>query len=193
MSEKFIKTRENSTNNNEHMAVKNAETANLNRHEHKDNISEIRHTLEQHSKSSEQISNYETNEDVGQPTHHYITKKIKATKFKETMSVVQSQLKPVNRRLSRIIHQTAVETISEVGSKTIARPSGIIGGGIISLVGSSLAIIVAKKIGFEIPHSLFLILFVCGFILGLFVEYIIRLICKFLQKRKRIDKETSLV
>ena len=73
--------------------------------------------------------------------------------------------------MSKFIHQKIIESVSEVGAKTIARPSGIIGGGLLALVGSLLVLVVARKVGFEVPYSLFAVLFIIGFVLGLIVEF----------------------
>lgn len=91
------------------------------------------------------------------------------------LSSVRRRLSKPERRLSRIIHQPVVEKVSDVGAKTVARPSGILFGGIFSFVGSLVAYLLAKHLGGELRFSVFLLFFAGGFIVGLFVELGVRL------------------
>jgi hypothetical protein len=105
------------------------------------------------------------------PRHQYITKKIKNESYQKTLKIIRKDLAPSQKIMSKFIHQKIIESVSEVGAKTIARPSGIIGGGLLALVGSLLVLVVARKVGFEVPYSLFAVLFIIGFVLGLIVEF----------------------
>lgn len=104
------------------------------------------------------------------PHHQYVTKRLKNESYQKTLNIVRSDLTPSQKIMSKFIHQNVIESVSEVAAKTVARPSGIIGGGLVALVGSILVLIVARKIGFEVPYSLFAVLFIVGFGLGLIVE-----------------------
>lgn len=83
------------------------------------------------------------------------------------------------------MHQPAIERISEVGAKTVARPSGILGGALIALLGSGIAIYVARHVGFEIPNSIFAALFIVGFLIGISLELIVSLIKNLRPKHRR--------
>lgn len=154
------------------------------------NIEQIREAVEKHSnnvehqpKSAEHFRN--SNE---KPEHrHYITKKIKLDKYKETLSEIQGQLSGPSRVFSKIVHQPIIETASEIGAKTIARPSGILSSGVIGLFGSILILFYAKNIGFEVPPSVYPLLFLIGYALGLLIEFMYKLLVKTQRKRNRLS------
>lgn len=105
------------------------------------------------------------------PRHQYISKNLKNESYKKTLNIVRADLPASQKIMSKFIHQPAIESISEISAKTIARPSGIIGGGLVALIGSIIILAVARKIGFEVPYSLFAILFIIGFGIGLIIEF----------------------
>lgn len=139
--------------------------------EHKrDNIEQIRKNIEQHAAITEKIKlNNEIHKEP-EPSHHHITKHLKNVQFKKTLEIVRKDLKPSERIFSKIIHSKSADNISNLGEKTIARPSGIIGGAIFSILGSLIVLVTAHYIGFKTPPSLFLCLFIVGFLLGTVVE-----------------------
>jgi hypothetical protein len=82
----------------------------------------------------------------------------------------------MERGLSKLIHQPAVRAVSEVGAKTVSRPSGLLGGGLLAFLGSSTYLFMTKYIGFRYNYLVFLLLFVGGFVLGLVLELLVRLV-----------------
>lgn len=120
--------------------------------------------------------------------HHYLTKRIKSQQYKKTVAEVQKSLSPSQQRFSKFVHQPAIEKVSEVGAKTIARPSGILGGALFALIGSSLVLYVARHIGFEVPNTIFIVLFIFGFIAGLLIELTLYTIRK-TKTNKQIPKQ----
>jgi hypothetical protein len=152
------------------------------------NVSEqielARKGVEQQAVSSKESAYTEEQSDTQEHSLRYITKKIKGGGYKESLGSIRRQLTPTERNFSNLIHQPTVERVSDIGSKTIARPSGILGGGIVSLVGSLIVLLIAKHIGFKVPASIFAILFITGFLLGLFVEAIIGFIKSSLSNKK---------
>ncbi|MCU0667083.1 MAG: hypothetical protein MUF85_00485 [Patescibacteria group bacterium] len=126
-------------------------------------INSARKTAELHAKSIDQFdTNY--NNPPKPEHHHYLTKTIKKQVYHQTVKDIQTHLSSRERMFSRLIHNDTVENISELASKTIARPSGILGGGIFMVIGGLIVLFIAKKIGFEIPYSLFLFLYIIGFV-----------------------------
>ena len=75
--------------------------------------------------------------------------------------------------MSRIIHQPAIDAASEATAKTIARPSGILGGGICAFAGSLFFLYFAKHDGFHYNYLLFLVFFIGGFAIGLLFEVLV--------------------
>lgn len=97
---------------------------------------------------------------------------------------IQSKENFLERHLSQVIHNPVISRISEPASKTISRPSGMLGGGIVAFLGTFLYYFLARRIGFSYNYSLLVLLFVGGFILGLILEIIYALIIG--KKRQKI-------
>lgn len=100
-----------------------------------------------------------------------VQRELKRDAYTKTMRKVRSNLSPVERSFSNIIHHKALEPISEVGAKTIARPSAILGGGLTALIGSTVVLYLAKRYGFQYNLSIFFILLGAGFLVGLLTEW----------------------
>jgi hypothetical protein len=115
--------------------------------------------------------------------HHYVTKKIKSAQYQETLKHVRHSLPKNQRRFSTFVHQPAIEQVSELGAKTIARPTGIIGGALFALIGGTIILWVGKHIGFEVPNSIFAILFIVGFMAGIVIEILKNLMTSLIKKK----------
>lgn len=105
-----------------------------------------------------------------------LQRELKSDAYKRTLQKIRKDLPKSDRVLSRMIHQPQVETISNIGSKTLARPSGIIGGGLVSLIGSSTLLYMAKYYGFRYNFFVFFLLFIGGFAVGTLLELVLRLV-----------------
>jgi hypothetical protein len=101
-----------------------------------------------------------------------VHQELKRTAYKRSLRKVQSQLNPVERNFSRIIHQPVIDKASELAGKTIARPQGILFGGIFACLGSVLFLYFTKHYGFSYNYLVFLLLFVGGYAFGLVVDMI---------------------
>ena len=102
-------------------------------------------------------------------------KEIKLHTYNKTMRQVRRKLTKSERVLSKVVHNKPIEAISDVSSKTVARPSGIVGGGIAALCGSLFLLYMTKNYGFEYNYFLFVLFFVGGFFIGMTIEALIRL------------------
>lgn len=102
-------------------------------------------------------------------------RELKADAYKRTLQRVQKDLSKPEKTFSRVVHQPMIETVSNIAGRTVARPSGILGGGLLSVVGSGLLFYMAKHYGFRYNFLVFFLLFVGGFVLGLVAEMIVRL------------------
>lgn len=110
--------------------------------------------------------------------HHVNQKELKAESYKKTMKDVRKKLSKPDQVLSKVIHNKTIETTSEIGSKTVARPSGILGGGIFALLGSVAILWMANHYGFRYNFFVFILLFVGGFFVGTMVELLLRAVLK---------------
>lgn len=154
-------------------AEKDASSA---RHEHAEKLDEIRSKIEAEAKGKQERSerpakNHDkdrTKKDDDQ--HILINGELKNMAYKRTMKRVQKRLPAPARAFSKVVHNPAVEAVSEVAGKTVARPSGILVGGIFAFIGSSIFLWITKHYGYEYNYLLFALFFVGGFFIGLTVE-----------------------
>ncbi|MGI9028318.1 MAG: hypothetical protein ACR2FM_05780 [Candidatus Saccharimonadales bacterium] len=95
--------------------------------------------------------------------------------YQQQIQRVQQKEKPAERAFSKFIHQPVIEEISQLAEDTIARPSGLLAGGLFSAVSSLLVLWICRHYGYEYNFIIGLGGFVAGFVIGLLVEGIWRL------------------
>jgi translation elongation factor EF-G len=105
-----------------------------------------------------------------------ITFELKEIAYQRLLKRARRHLPTYSRAMSKIIHQPAVDAVSEIVSKTVGRPSGIIGGGLMALVGTSIYYYLAKHYGYSYNSFVFLLLMSVGFVLGWCAEVIFKLL-----------------
>jgi hypothetical protein len=153
-----------------------------NLNEHAEKLESIRHGIEMQALSKEALGQTaEMNAPPPSPKLH-ITRQLKAQTYKNTIKNVQQSLPKMQANFSKFVHQQNIESISEVGAKTVARPSGIFAGSLFALIGSVIIIVVAKRIGFTITPIVFMALFLVGFLVGLMIELLFKTIKKITTK-----------
>lgn len=103
-----------------------------------------------------------------------INQELKAITLRRELQSIRHRLPAPQRALSKAIHQPAIRAISEGAGKTVTRPSGLLGGGIVAFAGTSAYLLLAKHMGFQYNYGVFLVLFAGGFVAGLLLELIIR-------------------
>jgi hypothetical protein len=104
-----------------------------------------------------------------------IDKAVKYQAYQKTLKGVRHHLPPAQRAFSKLIHQPTIEKVSELGSKTIARPSGLLGGGFFALLGTTIVIWMSRHYGFRYNYFVIVGLMIGGFFAGLALELFIRL------------------
>lgn len=128
--------------------------------------------VEKHAKRSEEINQPESLE--ASDSHEFAAySQQKGQTYNRTLKRVQQHLNASERLMSKAMHHKTVEKVSEGVGKTAARPSGILGGGIMALIGSFALLYVSKKYGFEYNFFVFFLLLAGGFLLGLLLELLI--------------------
>jgi hypothetical protein len=95
--------------------------------------------------------------------------------YRLTMNRIESRLPAPQRLFSRAVNNPAVDTVSNLTGRTVARPSGLIGGGLVAFCGLVLALFFARRVGFELPSSLLPVLVAAGWLAGIAVELLIGL------------------
>ncbi len=99
-----------------------------------------------------------------------VNQELKAITLRRELNHIRRKLPARQRALSKVIHQPAVRVVSEAAGKTVSRPSGLLGGGIAALIGTTLYMFIASQAGIAYNYTVFLLMFAGGFIIGLFVE-----------------------
>jgi hypothetical protein len=109
------------------------------------------------------------------PSASYINQELKQITRRRELKNIRRQLPAPQRALSRLIHSPAIRVASEAAGKTVSRPSGLLGGGLVALVGTSAYLYLARHIGFEYNYGVWLALLAAGFALGLLIEVLVHL------------------
>ncbi len=107
-----------------------------------------------------------------QPSDLYVTKELKQLSWVRAITRVRKQLPLPEKMLSKAIHQPTVEAVSKVAGQTVARPSGILMGGLCAFLGSSFFLLMAKYYGFRYNYLMFVLFFAGGFAVGLILELV---------------------
>ncbi len=143
-------------------------------------VSEARSAIEEAKPVAKEIVNEkpELDKDNGSSDVRWWSKELGRQNLDRTLTSVRRNLSAPERQLSKFIHKPVVEKVSDLGGKTLARPSGILLGGIFSFVGSLGVYLLARHMGGELHYSIFAATFVLGYLLGLIVELVWRILSR---------------
>lgn len=97
-----------------------------------------------------------------------------ANSVKQTTRRMQKKLSKPQKAFSKVIHQPVVEALSDVGEKTIARPSGLLVGGLFSVLSSLVILYICRHYGYEYNFLVGLLGLAGGFVLGVLLEGIFK-------------------
>lgn len=100
-----------------------------------------------------------------------IDKAAKTIRLKRNLGQVQSKLKPAEKSFSKLVHQPLVQKVSETSAKTVARPSGVLGGGVVAFVGSLGYFWLTHYYSLPYNYIFFVVFFIGGFLVGVAGEY----------------------
>lgn len=146
-------------------------------HSSTEKLKGIQKNVENLAISGKEMNPSESHKD-STPSYAPVNDDLKATTYRRTMKANRRHLRPQERVFSKVIHQPIIEKVSEVAGATVARPSGIIGGGLLAVLGSSILLWITKKYGYEYNYLVYMILFVGGFALGIIIELALRFILR---------------
>ncbi len=105
-----------------------------------------------------------------------VTRDLKQRAYWRTIHRIRSKLAPYERLASRVLHQPLIDSTSGIVAQTIARPSGLLGGAIAALLASVVLLILTKRIGIDYNYFIVFIFFGGGFLVGLLLEAIYKII-----------------
>lgn len=131
---------------------------------------ELERQVESHAKSAAEVAAKVSETNSHEPHSHHISKDIKNLTFNRNMVRIRKRLSAPNKVLSKVIHQPTVERVSEAAGQTIARPSGLFGGGLFAFLGTLALLYITRKYGYEFNYLVFFMLFVGGFAFGAVLE-----------------------
>ena len=161
--------------NHEHQRIgAENETNNTHLHEHKEKLHQIRETAGREALSSNEVVGEHDDTARHNPRDAFVNNELKNLAYQRTMNRVRQNLSAPSRAFSRLIHQPLVDALSESLAKTIGRPSGILGGGILALIGTTTYYYITKHYGYDYNYFVFLGLLVGGFVLGGLAELVWR-------------------
>lgn len=102
------------------------------------------------------------------------TKQERETVYKTEMKQVQAQLSPTARTFSKVIHNNAVEKVSDVAERSVMRPSALIGGAVLGLILGAVVYFIARANNYLLGSLEIVALFLIGAAVGVVVELAIR-------------------
>ena len=141
-------------------------------HASREHLEKAQVAVETQAISGKEMTPAESNKDI-KPSAGYINRELKDMAFKRSLRTARRHMNAPSRVMSRLIHQPVIEKVSEVAGATVARPSGILGGGLFAFVGSFALLWVTKHYGYTYNYLVFFMLFVSGFAIGMIVELVI--------------------
>lgn len=101
-----------------------------------------------------------------------VTKQQKEHAYKQTMNHIQTEMSPLGRGFSKIIHNTLIEKTSDTVGSTIARPNSILLGSVFAFLGVLAVYLYAKHTGFALTGFETIAAFIAGWLLGLLVDFV---------------------
>lgn len=144
-------------------------------HRHKENIEHIRREAQEQAQSTHEVV-VDKAATEHKPKEHFVNSELKDLAYQRTMTRIRKQLSPVSRTFSKVIHQPAIDAMSEGVAKTVGRPSGFLGGGLLALAGTTAYYYIARHYGYEYNFGVFVVLIATGFVLGWLIEAVWRVL-----------------
>ncbi len=130
---------------------------------------QAKHTIEQEALSSNELEESEQDTRHSQETG-FVGREAKAHNFSINLNRARRHLSAPDRVVSKLIHNPVVDQLSEVGSKTVARPIGLLSGGFCALLATSFLVYYTKHNGIPYNFGAFIAFFVGGYVVGIVLE-----------------------
>ena len=144
----------------------------------KENLEKIRESIEQAAESKKDHEKKAQKQAEKRPEDAApigIGKQLRKNAYKQKLREVQRRESKSDRTLSKVIHQPVVEALSSAGEGTIARPSGLLFGGVFSVISSLVILYICRHYGYEYNFLVGMVCFIGGFFLGLILEGVYRI------------------
>lgn len=144
-------------------------------HEHQERLPEIQQSIEETAISGQETQARASEQEDTQNQPLFVNRELKNIAYDRNLARIRKQLPTADKLLSKVAHHPVVSKVSEFSEATVARPSGLLGGGVLGLLGSSVLLYMAKHYGFEYNYLAFFVLFVTGFLAGILTELFFKL------------------
>lgn len=140
----------------------------------KEVVQEMQELSEALAKSSEDLQVQQKGESKPQSHSFGVHNELRLENYRRLLGRVQARLKGPEKGFSKVIHNKQVDALSSVGANTVARPIGLLTGGLAAFVGSLIVLLFARHYGFRYNFSLFLLLFIGGYLAGTVIEALVK-------------------
>lgn len=150
-----------------------AETAKETRHEQAEQIEQIRHEAQEKARPRSETP-IEKQEKTAEVNTIQINRSVKEAARRRIMKRVRKNLRADERIFSKFTHSPTVDAVSRAAEKTVARPSGLLGGSLCAFLGSTAYLWIARHYGYDYNYLLFVLLFIGGFVFGTILELVVR-------------------
>lgn len=105
------------------------------------------------------------------PRTSHATKRQRKDSYEATMRQIRSEMGAPSRTFSKVIHNPAVEKVSEVFGNTAARPNAVLAGSVSATFLTLAIYLVAKHYGYRLSGFETIGMFLVGWLLGLVYDY----------------------
>jgi hypothetical protein len=140
------------------------------------NLEGARHEVEQATKIERERQHKEVAEKQPSPAERRkdgpIRKSDRDASFNVTMKEVQGQMTGPSRAFSKVIHNKAIEKVSEVAGNTVARPNAMLSGAIFAFVLTLAVYLVAKNLAYELSGFETIGAFIVGWVIGILYDFL---------------------
>lgn len=178
--EKFVESIDTSAESQKNLEKRLEQAEAVDKDSIERHIESLNRSVEQQAISGKELNVGDKTTESSQQTFGH-TKHLKADAFKRAQKNIRSNLSAPDKVMSKLIHQPVIDSVSNAASKTVARPSVLLGGGIGAFAGSAALLYLAKHNGFTYNYTVIFVLFIGGFFVGALAELLI----KALFRRKR--------
>lgn len=141
-------------------------------HGSQEHVNKIAESIEKQAVSKEAHHSTQETQRASHPA--VISRELKNVAFSRSMTRVRKRLSAPSRVFSRFIHNNVVDAVSETVGSTVARPSAMLGGSALSLVGLLGFSWITRHYGYAYNFTVATLLFVVGLFAGLIIELIVR-------------------
>lgn len=100
------------------------------------------------------------------------SKKELEASFNAPMDEVRAQMSPSSRAFSKVIHNKAVEGVSDALGSTVARPNAILSGAVFAFVLTFAVYLLAKNLGYPLSGFETIGAFILGWVLGILYDFL---------------------